>query len=112
MKLIRFRVPALVTCGIMAAPASAYASYHTPSVTGHREVAVMLLLGFVAIIYFVIMGALSLDRRDARAGRGNSRRDDGWFGIFPHTPPDDDESPDFHHHGGDGGEGGEGGEAG
>ena len=112
MKLIRCGVPALVTCGILAAPASAYASYHTPSVTGHRAVAVMLLLGFVAISYFVIRGAMSLDRRDAGRGRRSSRKDDGWFGIFPHTPPDDDDSPDFHHHGGKGGDGGEGGEAG
>ena len=66
----------------------ASAAAQTPTISGNGWVALFILIGIVAIIYFVIMGALSIERRDARMGRSHSKRDDGWFGIFPISDPD------------------------
>jgi len=98
---------------LAAMPAAAQAIARTPTISGNVWVAYAIIGVLVATIYLLIMGALHVERRDARLGR-SSRRDDGWFGPFPWSSPDDEDSPDFHHHGGggDGGEGGEGGEGG
>ncbi len=66
---------------LTATTASAVAQ--KPTISGNGWVAISILIGLVAIIYFVIMGALSIEARDARMGRSRSKRDDGWFGIFP-----------------------------
>lgn len=67
---------------------TASAAARTPTISGNGWVAIFILIGLVAIIYFVIMGALSIEARDARKGRSRSKRDDGWFGIFPISNPD------------------------
>ncbi len=71
---------------LTVSPASAAAK--TPTISGNGWVAIFMLIGFVAIIYFVIMGALSIESRDASMGRARPKRDDGWFGIFPISDPD------------------------
>jgi hypothetical protein len=97
---------------VVAAPMAAHATAATPTISGNVWVAYAIIAALVFTIYLLIMGALHVERRDARLGRA-ARRDDGWFGIFPLGSADDEDSPDFHHHGGgDGGEGGEGGEGG
>jgi hypothetical protein len=101
-------VPA-ATAWLMA-PSSAQAIARTPTISGNVWVAYAIIAVLVITIYLLIMGALGVERRDARLGRP-SRRDDGWFGVFPASKPDEEDAPDFHHHhhGGDaGGEGGEG----
>lgn len=97
-------IAALVPVLLAATPASADAQ--TPTISGNGWVALFIILGAVAIIYFLIMGALSIETRDARLGRGRSNRDDGWFGIFPTSDPEEDDAPDFQHDSGDGGDGG------
>ncbi len=96
---------------LISVPSAAQAVARTPTISGNVWVAYAIIAVLIATIYLLIMGTLHVERRDARLGR--SRRDDGWFGIFPTGTADDEDSPDFHHHGGgDGGEGGEGGEGG
>jgi hypothetical protein len=85
---------------------AALAEARTPTISGNGWVALMIIIGAIAIIYFFIMGALGLESRDARMGR--RKQDDGWFGIFPSSDPDEEDAPDFHHTGDDGG-GGDGG---
>ena len=67
---------------------TASAAAQTPTISGNGWVAIFMLIGLVAVIYFVIMGALSIESRDARMGRSRSKRDDGWFGLFPESDPD------------------------
>lgn len=109
-RLVRWAaIPA--TLVLVAAPSVAGAIAQTPTISGNVWVAYAIIAVLVVTIYLVIMGALGVERRDARLGRA-SRRDDGWFGIFPISSPDDEDAPDFHHHHGGGDGGGEGGEGG
>jgi hypothetical protein len=87
-------------------PHASAATARTPSISGNGWIALGIIGFFVVTIYLLIRGALVVDRRDLGYRR---RTDDGWFGIFPHNPTDDEDAPDYHHHRHDGG-GGEGGE--
>lgn len=82
---------------------------HTPTFSGNAVAALFIIAIIVGTIYMLIAGALHVERRDARLGRGRSRRDEGWYGVFPAQAPDDEDAPDYHYHGGDGDGGGEGG---
>ena len=93
----------------LLAATTASADARTPTISGNGWVALLIILGAVAIIYFLIIGALSIETRDARLGRSRSKQDDGWFGIFPTSDPDEEDAPDFQHHSGDSGDGGDGG---
>ena len=75
----------------------------TPSISGNGWVALGIIAFLIAVIWFVIMGALHVERRDATLGRSRRKGDDGWFGIFPAGGSDDEDAPDYHH-AGDGGE--------
>jgi hypothetical protein len=93
-------------------PHASAATARTPSISGNGWIALGVIGFFVITIYMLIRGALFVDRRDMGYGRGRRRTDDGWFGIFPSNPADDEDAPDYHHHhngGSDSGEGGEGG---
>jgi hypothetical protein len=79
----------------------ANATARTPSISGNGWVALGIIAFLVWAVYLLIMGALHLERRDARLGRTSRRDGGGWFGAFPAR--DDEDAPDFHHH--DGGEG-------
>jgi len=109
-RLIRWAAIPAATA-LVAMPSVADAVAQTPTISGNVWVAYAIIAALVVTIYLLIMGALHVERRDARLSRP-SRRDDGWFGIFPMSSPDDEDAPDFHHHRGGGGEGGEGGEGG
>lgn len=66
----------------------------TPSITGNGWAALGIIAFLIAVIWFVIMGALHVERRDATLGRaardgGGDRH--GWFGF---TSDDDDDAPD------------------
>jgi F0F1-type ATP synthase membrane subunit c/vacuolar-type H+-ATPase subunit K len=91
---------------LTSASSSANTVARTPTISGNGWVALLIIAAFVGTIYMLIAGALHVERRDARLGRGK-RTDDGWFGIFPAQAPDEEDSPDYQHYGGgDGGEGG------
>jgi hypothetical protein len=77
----------------------------TPSISGNGWVALGIIAFLIGVIWFLIMGALHVERRDASLGRGRRRTDDGWFGIFPAGADDEEDAPDYHR-GDDGGEGG------
>lgn len=94
---------------LTTASSTANSIARTPTITGNAWVALFIIAAFVGTIYMLIAGALHVERRDAKLGRGRSRSDDGWFGIFPAQAPDDEDSPDYQHVNGDGGDGGEGG---
>ena len=85
---------------------TAHSIARTPTISGNGWVALFIIVAFVGAIYMLIAGALHVERRDARLGRGRSRSDDGWFGIFPAQAPDEEDSPDYQHVNGDGGDGG------
>ncbi len=72
---------------LLSSATTASATAQTPTISGNGWGAIFILIGMVAIIYFVILGTLSTDARDERTG---SKRDDGWFGIFPVSDPDHD----------------------
>ena len=104
--LVRYRAAATTaSVAFLGASGVAQATARTPAISGNGWVALGIIAFLVAVIWFVISGALHLERRDARLGRSD-RRDSGggWFGIFP-ARPDDEDAPDFHHGGGEGGEG-------
>lgn len=102
-------IATVVTGLLLSMPHANAATARTPSISGNGWIALGVIGFFVVTIYMLIRGALVVDRRDM--GYGRRRTDDGWFGIFPHSPADDEDAPDhYHHHGGDGG--GEGGEMG
>lgn len=98
----------LVTGALLAMPHANAATARTPSISGNGWLALGVIGFFVVTIYMLIRGALFVDRRDG----GRRRTDDGWFGIFPHTPADEEDAPDYHRHGGGGDDGGEGGDGG
>jgi hypothetical protein len=78
-----------------AAPSSADIVAQTPTISSNGWVALGIISAFVGTIYLLIMGALHVERRDARLGR--RAHDDGWFGVVRTT--DDDDPPDFHQNG-------------
>ena len=67
----------------------------TPSISGNGWVALAIIAFLIAVIWFVIMGALHVERRDATLGRSRRKGDDGWFGIFPAGRDDDEDAPDY-----------------
>lgn len=101
--LVRYRT-AVTTASVafFASSGIAQATARTPSLSGNGWVALGIIAFLVGVIWFLISGALHLERRDARLARGDARdHSGGWFGIFP-ARPDDEDAPDFHHHGGGG----------
>ena len=80
---------------LLSAPARAGVA-HTPSISGNGWVALILLVGFIAMIVMVVFGTLHIEKRDARLGR---RGDSGYF--FPLGGGSDDDD-DIHHHPGHG----------
>jgi hypothetical protein len=93
MKLSEFLLEAFASATAYFASAGiADANAHPLSITGNGWVAILILLGFVAVIYFVIIGSLKVEERDARLGRKDDTTK-GWFGMH-----DDDSDDDGHHH--------------
>lgn len=80
---------------LSAAPSYASIIARTPTISGNGWVALGIISAFVGTIYLLIMGALHVERRDARLGR--RAHDDGWFGVVRTT--DDDDPPDVHQNG-------------
>ena len=78
---------------MLATAQTALAEAKPGSIEGNAWVAVLLILGFVAVIYFVIIGSLGVERRDARLGRRDDR-EHGWFGHSGKTRDDRDGSAD------------------
>jgi hypothetical protein len=63
----------------------------TPTISGNGWVALGLLTAFAGVVYMLIMGALHVERRDARLGRHVDRDEHGWFGVGSRN--DDDDHP-------------------
>ncbi len=84
---------------LSAQPAAASIIARTPTISGNGWVALGVLGVFVSTVYFLIAGALHVERRDARLGRRSSSGEYGWFGGFA----DDDDDDNGHH--GQGGNG-------
>ena len=82
----------------VASAGTADANVHPLSISGNGWIAVLLLLGFVVVIYGVIMGALNAEERDARLGRKDETTK-GWFGMHNEDSDDDDGHHHFHGHG-------------
>ena len=106
--LVRYWSAAAAAAAFLASVEAAHAVARTPSISGNGWVALGIIAFVVGAIVLMIRGALHLERRDASLGRKPHKLDDGWFGIFPSSSPDEEDAPDFLRH--DGGEGGEGGE--
>ena len=79
----------------LAVSSTADADGRALSISGDGWVAILVALGFVAIIYFVIIGVLKVEERDARLGKHGDETK-GWFG----THRDDGDDDDGHHFGG------------
>lgn len=79
----------------LSSATTARATAHALTISGNAWVGIMIIIGFVAIIYFVIMGALQTEERDARLRRGGGGGEAGWFGFSYRD--DDDDGPDIHH---------------
>jgi len=93
---------------VLPAAAAAASIAKTPTISGNAWVALVVIAVLVGTIFLLIMGALQVERRDAAFGRGR-RHNNGWYGIFPAAPYDDDETPDYHQFGDADDGGGEGG---
>ncbi len=81
----------IAVVAMLATVQTAMAEAKPVSIEGNAWVAVLLIVGFVAVIYFVIIGSLGVERRDARLGR----RDDhehGWFGFSERPRSDRDDN--------------------
>lgn len=93
MKLSEFLLEAAASVtAFLASAGIADAHEHPLSITGNGWVAIFILLGFVAVIYFLIIGALKVEERDARLGHKDDTSK-GWFGMHS-----DDSDDDGHHH--------------
>jgi hypothetical protein len=103
INLVRYGTAAAVaSVAFFGSSGIAQATAQTPSISGNGWVALGIIVFLVAAVWFMISGALHLERRDATLGRGvGSRRDRGWFGLSGGA---DDDDTHFHN-GGDGGEG-------
>jgi len=73
----------------------------TPSISGNGWAALGIIAFLIAVIWFVIMGALHVERRDATLGRGRRKGDNGWFGVFPAGRDDEEDAPDYQRDGGE-----------
>jgi hypothetical protein len=89
---------AVAAMALSAFPSAADAQ--TPTISGNGWVALAIIGGFVAIIYFTVMGALHVERRDATLGRRGGH-DHGWFGAVP-LRDDDEDGPDIQNGSGNG----------
>lgn len=89
------RRTAAVAGGYLVATSIVAADAQTPTISGNGWVALAIIIGVVAIIYFVILGALNIEDRDARQGK-NRNGHDRWYGVFGSGSGDDDD--DDHHH--------------
>ena len=69
-------------------PASAEAK--PVSIEGNAWVAILILLVLVAVIYFLVIGPLKIEERDARLRRNDGGAEHGWFGSPGHRHDDDD----------------------
>jgi len=99
--LVRYRTAATTaSVAFLGSSGIAQATARTPHISGNGWVALGIIAFLVGAIWLMISGALHLERRDARLGKGGDRRHHGWFGIFRGDSDDDDG-----HHNGDGGEG-------
>lgn len=90
---IRYPGALLALASSLSVANAAVAVAKTPSISGNGWVALAIIAFLIAVIWFVIMGALHVERRDATLGRdGHDRGGDrhGWFGFVR----DDDEAPD------------------
>lgn len=92
------RQTAALAGGYLATTSVAAADAHTPTISGNAWVAIAIIIGFVAIIYFVIMGALHIESRDARLGKDRSGGHDRWYGVFGSGSGDDDDDDHHFHH--------------
>lgn len=104
---LRLVARALLIATLSALPtvASAMSIAKTPTISGNAWVALLIIAVLVGTIFTLIMGALQVERRDAAIGRGRGHNN-GWYGIFP-AQRDEEDAPDYHHHGdADGGEAG------
>jgi len=81
-----------------ASTGTADANVHPLSISGNGWVAILILVGFVAVIYFLIIGTLKVEERDARMGRKDETTK-GWFGMHTDDSDDDDGHHHFHGHG-------------
>lgn len=63
------------------------------TIEGNAWVAIFVILFFVAVIYFLIIGSMQAEERDGRLGRYGGSGDHGWFGA-PGRSEDDDDGPD------------------
>jgi hypothetical protein len=98
--LVRYQTAATTaSVAFLGSSGVAQATARTPHISGNGWVALGIIAFLVGAIWLMISGALHLERRDARLGRGG-RRQNGWFGIFPGGSDDDDDG----HYNGDGGE--------
>lgn len=99
MKFSEFVLEAAASSvAFLASAGTADANVHPLSITGNGWIAILLLLGFVAVIYGVIIGALKAEERDARLGR-RDETNKGWFGPLYDDSDDDDGHHHFHGHG-------------
>jgi hypothetical protein len=99
MKFSEFVLEAAASSiAFLASAGTADANVHPLSISGNGWIAVLLLLGFVAVIYLVIIGALKAEERDARLGRKDETTK-GWFGMHTDDSDDDDGHHHFHGHG-------------
>lgn len=79
---------ATASLAIVAGTANASAIVaQTPTISGNGWVALAIVAGFVAVVFYLIMGALHVERRDARLGR----HPDGGHGWFVARDDDDDD---------------------
>lgn len=79
---------------LMAMTGPAWAVDAQPvTIEGNGWVAIFIILFFVAVIYFLIIGSMQAEERDGRLGRYGGSGDHGWFGAPGHSH-DDDDGPD------------------
>jgi len=63
------------------------------TIEGNAWVAIFIILFFVAVIYFLIIGSMQAEERDGRLRRYGGSGEHGWFGAPGHSD-DDDDGPD------------------